>query len=121
MLPNHLLGSRLECSPASPSHPGRRYYDAFRAELDRAPIEHEDDAGLVAGLKQQMEAIETMRNYVAHNRQPTRRTVENYDNARPVLDRMLNEYLERWEIRAEAGLATNVPVAPADQVDEPGQ
>jgi hypothetical protein len=72
-------------------------YDAFRAELDRAPIEHEDDAGLVASLKEQMDAIETMRNCVAHNRRPNRRAVENYDNARPLLDQTLDEYLARWE------------------------
>jgi hypothetical protein len=72
-------------------------YDAFREELDRAPIEHEDDAVLVAGLKERMDAIETMRNCVAHNRRPNRRAVENYDNARPLLDRMLDEYLARWE------------------------
>jgi hypothetical protein len=72
-------------------------YDAFRAELDRSPIKHEDDAVLVAGLKERMDAIETMRNCVAHNRRPTRGAVENYDNARPLLDQMLDEYLARWE------------------------
>jgi hypothetical protein len=77
-------------------------YDAFRAELDRSPIKHEDDAVLVAGLKERMDAIETMRNCVAHNRRPTRGAVENYDNAHPLLDQMLNEYLARWE---RAGVA----------------
>jgi hypothetical protein len=72
-------------------------YDAFRAELGRAPIEQEDDAVLVAGLKERMDAIENMRNCVAHNRRPTRGAVENYENARPLLDQMLDEYLARWE------------------------
>jgi hypothetical protein len=72
-------------------------YDAFRAELDRSPIKQEDDAVLVAGLRERMEAIESMRNCVAHNRRPTRGVIENYDTARPELDRMLDEYLARWE------------------------
>ena len=73
-------------------------FDAFRTEVDRSPIKHEDDAVLVAGLKERMDAIETMRNCVAHNRRPNRRTVENYDNARPLLNQMLESYLVRWEI-----------------------
>ena len=72
-------------------------YDAFRAELDRSPIKQEDDAVLVAGLRERMEAIESMRNCVAHNRRPTRGVIENYDTAHPELDRMLDEYLARWE------------------------
>jgi len=43
-----------------------------------------------------MDAIETMRNCVAHNRRPNKRTIENYDNARPLLDNMLEDYLARW-------------------------
>lgn len=39
-------------------------YDAFRAELDQSPITREDDGFLVAGLKERMDAIETMRNCV---------------------------------------------------------
>jgi len=77
-------------------------YDAFRAELARAPINHEDDAILVAGLKERMDAIEVMRNCVAHNRRPTRSVINNYLNARPLLNQMLDDYLVRWERRANA-------------------
>ncbi len=72
-------------------------YDTLRAELSRAPVKDEDDAVLLAGLKERMDAIEAMRNSVAHNRRPTRRVVENYDTARPLLDELLNDYLERFE------------------------
>lgn len=72
-------------------------YEEFRLELDRSPIKQEDDAILVAGLKERMDAIETMRNCVAHNRKPTKRVTENFLNALPLLEEMLNEYLARWE------------------------
>lgn len=71
-------------------------YDSFRTELTRVPVEHEDDAVLLAGLKSKMEAIEAMRNCVAHNRRPPRRVVENYDNARPLLNQLLDNYLNQW-------------------------
>jgi hypothetical protein len=71
-------------------------YDAFRTELTRVPVEHEDDAVLLAGLKSKMEAIEAMRNCVAHNRRPPRRVVENYDNANPLLNQLLDDYLDQW-------------------------
>lgn len=72
-------------------------YEAFCTELNRQPIEQEDDAVLLAGLRERMDAIETMRNCVAHNRRPSSRVTENYKNARPLLDQMLNEYLARWD------------------------
>jgi hypothetical protein len=39
-------------------------YDTFRAEILRSPVGQEDDAVLVAGLKERMDAIERMRNCV---------------------------------------------------------
>lgn len=71
-------------------------YEDFRAEILRLPVENEDDANLLAGLKERMDAIEAMRNCVAHNRQPARRVIENYDNARPILNQLLDIYLSRW-------------------------
>jgi hypothetical protein len=62
------------------------------------PTEDEDDAVLLAGLRERMDAIEAMRNCVAHNRQPSKRIKENYDTARPLLDNLLDEYLVRWEL-----------------------
>ena len=90
-------------------------YEAFRAELERNPIRHEDDAGLVAGLKERMDAIELMRNCVAHNRQPNKRVVENYDNARPLLDQMLDDYLARWERASEAAPGAQGLANPGEQ------
>lgn len=73
-------------------------YDAFRDEVSRTPVAYEEDASLLAGLRERMQAVETMRNCVAHNRRPTRGVVQNYDNVRPLLDSMLDAYLGRWEI-----------------------
>lgn len=72
-------------------------YHGFREELARVPVEDEDDAVLVAGLKERMEAIETMRNCCAHSRRPSKKVEENYRNARPLLDQLLDGYLARWE------------------------
>lgn len=72
-------------------------YDAFRNELSRTPVEDEDDAVLLAGLKERMDAIEAMRNCCAHNRRPSKKVEENYINVRPLLDQLLDGYLARWE------------------------
>ena len=48
-------------------------------------------------LKERTDAIERMRNCVAHNRRPTKSVSENYLNARPLLNQMLDEYLARWQ------------------------
>ncbi len=72
-------------------------YEQFRAELARAPVEDEDDTVLLAGLKERMDAIEAMRNCCAHNRSPSKKVHENYLNARPLLDQLLDGYLARWE------------------------
>lgn len=73
-------------------------YGDLREELARAPVEDEDDAVLLAGLKERMEAIEAMRNCCAHSRRPSKKVIENYDNARPLLDQLLDRYLARWEV-----------------------
>lgn len=72
-------------------------YDSFREELSRAPVEDEDDAVFLAGLKERMDAIEAMRNCCAHSRRPSKKVMENYDNAHPLLDQLLDSYLARWE------------------------
>lgn len=77
-------------------------YDSLREELSRAPIADEDDAVLLAGLKERMEAIEAMRNCCAHNRRPSKKVEENYVNARPLLNQLLDRYLARWPAQSES-------------------
>lgn len=72
-------------------------YDGLREELARAPVEDEDDAVLLAGLKERMDAIEAMRNCCAHSRRPSKKVEENYINASPLLHQLLDGYLARWE------------------------
>jgi hypothetical protein len=43
-------------------------FESLRMEMMRAPIGDEDDAVLLAGLKERVDVIENMRNCVAHNR-----------------------------------------------------
>jgi len=71
-------------------------YDIFRREIKRIPIEYEEDASLLAGLKPKMETIEAMRNCIAHNRRPSSRVVNNYKNAHPLLNQLLDDYLNQW-------------------------
>ncbi len=54
-------------------------------------------AVLLAGLKELMDAIEAMRNCCAHSRRPSKKVEENYLNAHPLLDQLLNGYLSYWE------------------------
>ncbi len=71
-------------------------YENFRTELNRVPVENENDANLLAGLRALMKAIEAMRNCVAHNRRPPRRVVDNYEKAQPLLNQELDRYLSQW-------------------------
>lgn len=72
-------------------------YESFREELVRVPVKDEDDAELLAGLKERMDAIDAMRNCCAHSRRPSKKVIENYDNAGPLLDQLLDSYLASWE------------------------
>jgi|UniRef100_A0A7C3HQI4 hypothetical protein len=76
-------------------------YDSLREELARQPVEHEDDAILLASLKERMDAIEKMRNAVAHNHRPPKKTTEAYLNVLPLVNQTLDNYL--------SALATNWP------------
>lgn len=68
-------------------------YEAFRAELVRQPVDHEDDASFLAGLKERMDSIEKMRNAVAHNRRPSKKATSDYLNALPLVNQALDDYL----------------------------
>lgn len=76
-------------------------YDHFRYALTSAPIEFSMDADLLAALKDKMEAIERMRNCVAHNRQPGNRLRADYQNVLGRVNQLLDEYLERVQLFGE--------------------
>ena len=87
-------------------------YDDFRSELLRQPVEHEDDAGFLAGLKERMDAIEKMRNAVAHNRRPSKKMTNNYLAALPLVDHALDDYLSALEVdyaEAHHAVSSNEP------------
>lgn len=73
-------------------------YEVFRREISRQPVEDEDDAVFLAGLRERMTSIDTMRNCVAHSRRPSQRVTDNYLNALPQLNDMLDQFLSRWEL-----------------------
>lgn len=74
-------------------------YETLKNALGRFPVEHEEDAEFIAGLRARMNAIEGMRNCVAHNRHPSKKTAEDYVNALPLVEASLNQFLERWAAR----------------------
>lgn len=73
-------------------------FESFKSALTRPPVADDGDAEFIAGLKERMASIEAVRNCVAHNRSPNRRQIENFDIAIPLVDRLLDHYLERWSI-----------------------
>lgn len=73
-------------------------YEALRTEIERMPVEDEDDKDFLASLKARMNAIEVMRNCVAHSRRPSNTATNNYLNARPQLEKALDEFLARWTL-----------------------
>jgi hypothetical protein len=70
-------------------------YEALLQELERKPVEDEDDSEFLASLKERMNAIEAMRNCVAHNRRPSQKATSDYLNALPQVDKALDQFLTR--------------------------
>lgn len=95
-------------------------FELFRDELSRAPIMHEDDADLIVGLRERMNAIEAMRNCVAHNRRPPQRMIADYNNARPLLEEILDSYLSRGDIAYPASEESPSAETPGDDAPPPG-
>lgn len=77
-------------------------YEMLRAEMNRLPVEDEDDAVFLAGLKARMDSIEAMRNCVAHNRRPSSKITNNYLSATKAekpdvsFDEYLDAFLRKW-------------------------
>ena len=72
-------------------------YEVLRKILQRImqpPVTNRANAMFVSGLRDVMDAIEVMRNCVAHNRYPSQDIIDNYNNAKRRLDEDLDEYLD---------------------------
>ena len=84
-------------------------YEALRAELERLPVENEEDAVFLSSLKERMDAIEAMRNCVAHNRHPSEKIRGNYINARPQVEQGLDDLLNRWSLSWQDEMEGEMP------------
>jgi hypothetical protein len=73
-------------------------FESFQAELLRSPVTNEEDKDFLAGLKDKLDPIEKLRNCVAHNRTIPTRTLQNYNEAKRLLNQELDGYLERYKI-----------------------
>lgn len=69
-------------------------FEAFRRKITRHPIEDENHRDFIASLKERMDAIEKLRNCVAHNRAIPNRARENYEKARIELNQRTTEFLD---------------------------
>jgi hypothetical protein len=70
-------------------------YEALRSELTRRPIVNDEDADLIASLKEWMDPIEKMRNCVAHNRKPSKKLTSDYETALGLINQELDSFLCR--------------------------
>ena len=71
-------------------------YEELQTEINRKPVADNNDADFLAGLKDKIGAIEKMRNCIAHHRSPPKRTKDDYENAKPLVDQLLDTYLIQW-------------------------
>jgi len=78
-------------------------YEELQLEINRKPVTNNIDSNFLAGLKEQMNAIEKMRNCIAHNRRPSLKIKENYERNLPNLNQLLDDYLSRfvWQEASE--------------------
>jgi hypothetical protein len=84
-------------------------YDELQAEIIRKPVQDSYDAGFLAGLKNKIDAIEKMRNCIAHNRRPSSRIKQGYQRAQPEINQLLDQYLVwfLWQETSESELLEN--------------
>jgi hypothetical protein len=77
-------------------------FETFREELNRMPIQHDEDAELVASLQKILDPIEKLRNCVAHNHAPSQAAIDQYNMAKPTLEQKLDDFLSNFEPVEEA-------------------
>ncbi len=76
----------------------RNSYEDFLNELNRSPITNSDDKDFLASLKDKLEPIEKVRNCVAHNRKISDRILQDYHNAKTLLESELDQYLSKYSL-----------------------
>lgn len=76
----------------------RNSFDDFLNELNRTPISKKEDMDFLASLKANLEPIEKVRNCVAHNRKIPNKLLQNFNNAKTILNNTLDAYLSEYKI-----------------------
>lgn len=73
------------------------------SRLLRRSVEDVEDIDLLSKLKDERitGSIVKMRNCVAHNRHPTPEEIREYDQALPQLEKLLNDFLARWNVEVQ--------------------
>jgi len=72
-------------------------YDELKQNIQNRGIIKEKYQDLIASIKQNLEPIENMRNCIAHNRSFTDTILENYQQAKVNLDKVIKEFWEELE------------------------
>lgn len=84
-------------------------YEELQTEINRKPVANNNDADFLAGLKDKIGAIEKMRNCIAHHRRPSNRIKAGYENAKPLVNQLLDNYLVQflWQETDQSELFEN--------------
>lgn len=72
-------------------------YDELKRNIQDRGITKEKYQDIIASIKQNLKPIEDMRNCIAHNRSFTDKVLENYQQAKAKLDRIINQFWEELE------------------------
>ncbi|MFA5805420.1 MAG: hypothetical protein WC879_12335 [Melioribacteraceae bacterium] len=74
----------------------RYSFEDFLNELNRTPVTKKEDIDFLSGLKDKLDPIEKLRNCVAHNRKISEKLLQNYNEAKKLLEKDLDEYLSNY-------------------------
>jgi hypothetical protein len=73
-------------------------FAALQRELQRMPVEDEDDRKFLDRIKRDLNPAEELRNCVMHSRAPTDQQIASYETARDALHSAMDEFFQKWAI-----------------------
>lgn len=86
----------------------RYSFEDFLNELNRTPVTKKDDIDFLSGLKDKLDSIEKLRNCVAHNRKISQRLLQNYNEAKKLLEKDLDDYLYKYKSNSVCEIDNNI-------------
>ena len=90
-------------------------FPALQRELQRMPVENEDDRRFLDRINQNLNSVENLRNCVMHNRALTQEQIDSYETARNELNDAMDELFERWAITPDSEALWDTVTREADE------